>query len=60
MQEDRIVFDLESIPESERMQLVAIAYEAAKEYLQQPGIQEKYERWREQRESKRSATQENK
>ena len=60
MQENRIVFDLESIPESKRMQLVAIANEAAKEYLQHPRIQEKYERWREQREVKRSATQENK
>lgn len=60
MQEDRIVFDLESIPESKRMQLVAIAYEAAKEYIQQPDIQEKFELWREQREVKKSATQENK
>lgn len=60
MQEDQIVFDLESIPESERMQLVAIAYEAAKEYMQQPGIQEKFELWREQQEAKKSATQENK
>lgn len=59
MQDNQIHIDLDSIPESVRMQLVAIAYEAAKEYIQQPGIQEKFERWREQREAKKSATQEN-
>lgn len=57
MQEDRIAFDLELIPESERMQLVAIAYEAAKEYMKQPGIQEKYEQWLKQRETKRFINQ---
>ncbi len=60
MQDNRIHIDLDSIPESARMQLVALAYEAAKEYIQQPGIQEKFERWREQQEAKKSATQENK
>lgn len=49
-------FNLDEIPESGRMQLVAIAYEAAKEYMQQPGIQEKYEKWLEQREAKKSDT----
>ena len=60
MQDNRIHIDLDSIPESVRMQLVSVAYEAAKEYIQQPGIREKFERWREQREAKKSATQENK
>jgi len=53
-------FNLNKIPESGRIQLVAIVYEAAKEYIQQPGVQEKFEQWREQREAKKSATQENK
>lgn len=57
MQEDRISVDLDSIPESVRMQLVAAVCEAAKEYIQQPGIREKFERWREQRDAKKSATQ---
>lgn len=56
MQEDRIVFDLESIPESERMQLVTIVHEEAKKYFQQPGVQEKYEKWLEQREAKKADT----
>lgn len=59
MQDNRIHIDLDSIPESVRMQLVAAAYEAAKEYIQQPGIQEKFERWWDQREAKKSTTQEN-
>lgn len=57
MKEKRVSIDLDSIPESARMQLVATVYEAAKEYIQQPGIREKFERWREQRDAKKSATQ---
>ena len=49
-------FNLDEIPESERMQLVAIAYEAAKEYIQRPGIQAKYEQWLEKRKAKRADT----
>lgn len=58
MRENRIVFDLESIPESERMQLVAIVYEEVKKYFQEPGVQEKYELWLEKREAKKAATKE--
>ena len=58
MQEDRISINLDSIPESARMQLVATVYEAAKEYIQQPGVREKFERWREQREARKSANNE--
>lgn len=58
MQEDRISINLDSIPESARMQLVATVYEAAKEYIQQPGVREKFERWREPREARKSATNE--
>ena len=58
MQEDLINIELDSIPESVRMQLVAAVYEAAKEYIQQPGIREKFERWKEQRDTKKPATQE--
>lgn len=58
MREDQIIFDLESIPESERMQLVAIVYEKVKKYFQEPGVQEKYELWLEKREAKKAATKE--
>lgn len=58
MQEDRISVDLDSIPESVKMQLVAAVCEAAKEYIQQPGIREKFERWREQWEDRKPATNE--
>lgn len=58
MHKDRISVDLDSIPESVRMQLVAAVYEAAKEYIQQPGIREKFERWKEQRDTKKPASQE--
>lgn len=56
MRENRIIFDLESIPESERMKLVSIVYEEVKKYFQEPGVQEKYELWLEKREAKKAAT----
>lgn len=46
-------FDLEEIPESSRQVLLSIIHYEANEYLKQPGIAEKFERWKADREQRR-------
>lgn len=38
------------IPESSRMGLLAIIYDATAEYFKQPGVAEAFERWKAERE----------
>ena len=46
---EKVVIDLDSIPEYVRQYLLASFVEAAREYMKQPEMQEKFERWMEEK-----------
>lgn len=45
-------FNLSEIPDNSRLVLLSIIHREAIEYLKQPGIDEKFERWKADREKK--------
>lgn len=49
-------FNLDEIPESSRQALLAIIHRAANEYIKQPGVAEKFEKWKAEREQRRLAS----
>lgn len=49
-------FNLDEIPDSSRLVLLSIIHHEANEYLKQPGIAEKFERWKAEREQRRLAS----
>lgn len=53
-QDTTIQFDFNTIPESARQSLLAIIHQEAVEYLKQPGVAEKFEAWKAERDRKRS------
>lgn len=53
-QNTTIQFDFNAIPESARQSLLAIINQEAVEYLKQPGVAEKFEAWKAERDRKRS------
>ena len=44
--EAQIDIDISQIPDHARYELLAAAYDATIEYFKQPGVQEKFERWK--------------
>lgn len=49
-----IQFNFSEIPESARQSLLAIIHQEAVDYLKQPGVAEKFEAWKAERDRKRS------
>ena len=45
MPNSTIDIDTSKIPEHIRIELLSIAYDATVAYFQQPGVEEKYQRW---------------
>lgn len=45
-EESQIDIDIGQIPDQVRYELLSIAYDATIEYFKQPGVQEKFERWK--------------
>lgn len=41
-----IAVDTSQIPEHIRLELLSIAYDATAAYFQQPGVEERYQRWK--------------
>ena len=48
-------FDLGEIPESSRQVLLSIIHHEVDEYFKQPGVAEKFEKWKAEREQRRLA-----
>ena len=53
-QEMRI--DTSQIPEHIRMELLSIVYDATVEYFKQPGVEEKYQQWKAEKEKREAET----
>ena len=49
-------FNLEEIPDSSRLVLLSIIHQEATEYLKQPGVADKFEKWKAEREQRRMAS----
>lgn len=47
-----VQIDTAQIPESSRMGLLAIIYDATAEYFKQPGVAEDFERWKAEKEKR--------
>lgn len=47
-----VQIDTAQIPESARMGLLAIIYDATAEYFKQPGVAEDFERWKAEKEKR--------
>lgn len=61
MSKPLVDIDTSQIPEHIRLELLAIAYDATIAYFQQPGVEEKYQRWKAEKERKaRQAAQKQK
>lgn len=54
-QQAEIVIDTSLIPEHVRMDLLSAAYDATIEYFKQPGVEEAFQRWLAEKESKTSS-----
>lgn len=55
--EAQIGIDTSKIPEHVRLELLSIAYDATIEYFKQPGVQEKFERWKAAKEAAKATSQ---
>lgn len=44
-----ITIDTQQIPDHIRMDLLSIIYDATAAYFKQPGVEERYERWKEEK-----------
>lgn len=49
---ERVKLDTSQIPESVRMGLLDVIYAETVKYFQQPGVQERFEQWKKEREAK--------
>jgi len=49
-----IHIDTEKIPEYVRLDLLSLAYDAVVAYFQQPGVEERFQRWKAEKEKMRS------
>lgn len=50
---EKVKIDTSQIPEAVRMTMLDIIYAATVEYFKQPGVEEKFEQWKKEREAKR-------
>ena len=55
--EPQIHIDTSQIPDHVRYELLAAAYDATIEYFKQPGVQEKFERWKAAKEAAKTTLQ---
>lgn len=47
-----VTIDTSHIPEHIRLELLSLAYKATAAYFQQPGVEERYQRWKAEKEKK--------
>ena len=47
-----IAIDTGQIPEHVRLELLSIVYDATATYFQQPGVEERYQRWKTEKDKK--------
>lgn len=47
-----IAIDTSQIPEHIRLELLSIIYDATAAYFQQPGVEERYQRWKDEKDKK--------
>lgn len=47
-----VAIDISQIPEHVRLELLSIVYDATAAYFQQPGVEERYQRWKAEKEKK--------
>lgn len=49
---DTVTIDTSQIPEHVRLELLSIVYDATAAYFQQPGVEERYQRWKAEKDKK--------
>ena len=54
--EPQIDINISKIPDHVRYELLAAAYDATIEYFKQPGVQEKFERWKAAKEAAKATS----
>ena len=47
-----VTIDTSQIPEHIRLELLSIVYDATEAYFQQPGVEERYQRWKAEKDKK--------
>lgn len=47
-----VTIDTGQIPEHIRLELLSIVYDATAAYFQQPGVEERYQRWKAEKDKK--------
>ena len=47
-----VTIDTSQIPEHIRLELLSIIYDATAAYFQQPGVEERYQRWKAEKDKK--------
>ncbi len=47
-----VTIDTSQIPEHIRLELLSIVYDATAAYFQQPGVEERYQRWKAEKDKK--------
>ena len=47
-----VTIDTSQIPEHIRLELLSIVYDATVAYFQQPGVEERYQRWKDEKDKK--------
>lgn len=47
-----VTIDTGQIPEHIRLELLSIVYDATAAYFQQPGVEERYQRWKDEKDKK--------
>ena len=47
-----VAIDTSQIPEHVRLELLSIVYDATAAYFQQPGVEERYQRWKAEKDKK--------
>ena len=52
MSNSTVHIDTNQIPEHVRLELLSIVYNATAAYFQQPGVEERYQRWKAEKEKK--------
>ena len=52
-----IAIDTSQIPEHVRLELLSIVYDATAAYFRQPGVEERYQRWKAEKDKKAAPPQ---
>lgn len=55
---NKVNIDTSRIPEHVRLELLSLIYDATAAYFQQPGVEERYERWKAEKAKKAAAAAE--